>query len=83
MEGPFLNGLSRSFLGCPGKGRNYDMYNITLYIKQVQFPLGFEFEGDLLLASPVQAESYMVTTPGHELEKENFGDSETFQLDWE
>lgn len=49
----------------------------------VQIPLGLNFEGDLLLASVVQTESYMVTTPGHELERENFSDSETFQLDWE
>ena len=53
------------------------------YEKMCMTPLGFEFEGDLLLASAVQTESYMVTTPGHELQESDFSDSETFQLDWE
>lgn len=53
------------------------------YEKMCMTPLGFVFEGDLLLSSAVQTESYAVTSPGHELEKENFSDSETFQLDWE
>ena len=53
------------------------------YEKMCMTPLGTYFEGDLLLTSVVQEESYVVTTPGHQIEKETFNDSETFQLDWE
>ena len=49
----------------------------------VQFPLGFVFEGNLLLGSAVQTASEVVTTPGHDIVQDTFGDSETFQLDWD
>ena len=53
------------------------------YEKMCMTPLGFVLGGDLLLASPVTEESYMVTSPGHEFETDNFNDSETFHSEWE
>lgn len=53
------------------------------YEKMCMTPLGLYIEGNLLLSSPVQKASEVVTTPGHEIVQDTFGDSETFQLDWD
>ena len=53
------------------------------YEKMCMTPLGFVPGGNLLLASAVTEESYMVTNPGHELDTKAFDDSETFHTEWE
>ena len=53
------------------------------YEKMCMTPLGLYLEGNLLLSSPVQTASEVVTTPGHEIVQDTFGNSETFQLDWD
>ena len=53
------------------------------YEKMCMTPLGFVFEGNILLDASIVTEDAMVSTTGQKLETYDFNDTDTFNTQWE
>lgn len=53
------------------------------YEKMCMTPLGFVFEGNILLDASIVTEDAMVSTTGQKLETHDFNDTDTFNTQWE